>query len=67
MKPQFKQNRGQPLKYKFPKEKGDVLAVPFKNKKKLVSIRMSAYQYGKRHGLKFRTWTDGKDIIVECL
>lgn len=63
-KPQFKQNKGRPNKYKFPETSGHSVSLPKKN---LLSIRMSAYQFGKRHGLKYRTWTDGNKVIVECV
>jgi len=65
---EFKENRGRPLKYNWPKDKGSQLTITVNSKAKKVSARMAAYLYADRHGLKFRTWMVSETkMVVECV
>ena len=64
---QFKENRGRPLKYSWPKDTTEQLSINVPTKKRMVSARMAAYLYAKRHGLKYRTWMSEGKLIVECV
>jgi hypothetical protein len=69
-KPEFKQNRGRKKgvsKYNFPKEKGQFLTLPFTDAKNLVAIRNMAHRFKRINNLKYRTWVDGSNIVIEAL
>jgi hypothetical protein len=63
---EFIERRGG-TKYIFPKVKGEQVSFYVTNQASKLSIRMSAYQYAKRHGLKYRTWmVNDTKMVVEC-
>jgi uncharacterized membrane protein (UPF0127 family) len=62
-----KETRGRPIKYNYPMKQGEQMEFYISNQAKKVALQVSAYQYAKRHGLKYRTWmVNDTKMVVEC-
>jgi uncharacterized membrane protein (UPF0127 family) len=62
-----KKGRGRPLKYNYPLKQGEKAEFHIGNRAQKVALQVSAYQYARLHGLKYRTWmVNDTKMVVEC-
>jgi uncharacterized membrane protein (UPF0127 family) len=62
-----KKGRGRPLKYNYPLKQGEKQEFYVNGYRQKVALQVSAYQYARLHGLKFRTWmVNETKLVVEC-